>query len=101
MAACGCTGLNAGATGPDGGGGDETVDAEPGGGAEAHSAFRVLLSEVMYHPVVDDAPDSTYEFIEIYNAMPADVDLQGWQLAIDRTPRFRFPAGTLIRPMQY
>ena len=59
----------------------------------------VYISEVMYHPVLEEALDDPHEFVEIHNRGAEPVDLTGWRIAggID----FPFPAGTVIAPGAY
>jgi hypothetical protein len=59
----------------------------------------LYISELMYHPVLEDSLEDEHEFVEIYNAEAAAVDLGGWRLAgaID----FTFPAGASIGSGQY
>jgi hypothetical protein len=65
----------------------------PGAGA-------LVISEVMYHPVLEGAADD-HEFVEIHNAGPGRVDLAGWKLHVDGKERYTFAAGTTIAPGQY
>ncbi|MBI4604505.1 MAG: lamin tail domain-containing protein [Planctomycetes bacterium] len=60
---------------------------------------RVFLSEVHYHPVLEQALEDEHEFIEIHNAGAEAVALRGWRLAggID----FAFPEGASIAPGAY
>ena len=72
----------------------------------------VVISEVLADPPAGDAGDAnqdgerdTYEdeFIELYNAGSAPVDISGWRLG-DRSPSdsfFQFPANTIIEPGAY
>ena len=54
----------------------------------------VLISEIMYHPVLEDDTTDRHEFVELHNRSDAVVDLSGWKLAgeID----FTFPSGASI-----
>src|SRR5438093_7487832 len=60
---------------------------------------RVLISEIMYHPVLEEALEDYHEFVEVFNAGKEAVSLGGWRLAggIDYT----FPAGAAIAPGEY
>ena len=55
---------------------------------------EVFISEVMYHPVLEEAFEDFHEFVEIHNAGAQSVSLAGWRLAggID----FEFPEGASI-----
>src|SRR5262245_45527507 len=66
----GCGGLTPGDFWDEADGSAGTAGSADATGPDAlsPSAARVLITEIMYHPVVDDAPDSSYEFVEIYNA---------------------------------
>jgi hypothetical protein len=53
----------------------------------------VVINELMYHPVAEDADEDNHEFVELYNRSAAPVALAGWKLQGDVT--FTFPATTL------
>ena len=57
-------------------------------------AQAVVLSEVMYHPVLEDDHTDRHEFVELFNRGESPVDLSGWTLGGDI--RFTFPAGASI-----
>src|SRR5262245_12551296 len=86
----GACGAKVAGSGYEGGTGGAGGTSRSGDCAPA-SAFHVRLSEIMYHPVVDDEPDSEYEFVEIFNTMDKAVKLDGWQ--IEGGIQFPFPAG--------
>src|SRR5688572_31760199 len=54
----------------------------------------VVISEIMYHPVMDDDPAVSHEFIELENRTDQEIDLGGWQLG--GGIRFKFAAGTRL-----
>ena len=60
---------------------------------------RVLISEVMYHPVLEEALEDHHEFIEIWNGEEEPISLEGWRLVGGAT--YTFPAGAAIAPGQY
>ena len=64
------------------------------------SRGRVVISELMYHPVLEQADDD-HEFIELHNPGGQPVDLGGWKLRIDGRDSFTFPAGTSLAAGQY
>ncbi len=66
-----------------------------GCGEERDGAGALVISEVMYHPVLEGATEA-HEFVEIHNPGPDPVDLGGWTLRIDGEERFTFDAGTGI-----
>jgi hypothetical protein len=55
---------------------------------------RVFITEVMYHPVLEQAFEDEHEFIEIANDTGAAISIAGWRLAgaIDYT----FPPGATL-----
>ncbi len=65
-----------------------TSDAGLHGGAGQGSPVdykppRVVISEIMYHPLLELGADETHEFIEIANRSDGAVDLSGWKLTGD------------------
>ncbi len=89
LCSSGCTGLIDGVFQPP----DDGPDAgEPSPGA-------LLLSEVMYHPVLEDAFEDWHEFVEIYNPQARDMPLEGWTLAGDID--YEFPAGSKVPARGY
>ena len=57
-------------------------------------AGRVVINEIMYAPLVDDA-----QFVELYNnSTNLTYDLSGWQLA---ALAYTFPPGSLLGPTNY
>ena len=58
-----------------------------------------VISEIMYHPVDENAPDDNHEFVEIYNRGDAALDLTGWQLT--GGVKFTFPAGASLPAHAY
>ena len=57
---------------------------------------RVVVNEILYHPE-SGAPSD--EWIELFNASEADVDLRGWSL--EGGVRYAFPNGARIAPGSY
>ncbi len=49
----------------------------------------VVITEVMYHPVLEPADGDLHEFVEIYNAGASEISLRGWKLGGDVS--FTFP----------
>jgi hypothetical protein len=74
--------------------GDARPDAAPDAAPDGPPAQAVFISEVMYHPVLEDDYEDQHEFVELHNRSEAEVDLGGWRLAGDVT--FTFPAGATI-----
>ena len=52
----------------------------------------VVFSEIMYHPLDDDA---SLEWVELHNQMAVKMDISGWTIGdgID----YRIPAGTTMK----
>jgi hypothetical protein len=63
----------------------------PGGRNAARRLEAVVLNEIMYHPISEDADD---EFVEIHNRSGQPVDLSGWRM--EDGVSFTFPAGASI-----
>ena len=72
----------------------------------------VVISEVLADPPTGDAGDANQdgqrdtrkdEFIELYNAGSASVDISGWRLGDSTSPDklFQFPANAVIEPGSY
>ena len=59
----------------------------------------VKISEIMYHAVLEEAVEDSYEFVEIYNGSDSAMDLGGWRLTggVD----FTFPADSTIEAGAY
>jgi spore coat protein CotH len=62
----------------------------------ASTFANVVISEIMYHP--PQRLDDQYEFLELYNTVSSEVNLQNW--IIDGIG-FTFPAGASIGPNAY
>ena len=74
------------------------IDGTPGNAPLAAAISDVRLNEIMATNFNSVANSGTYpEWIELHNAGPGDVALDGWSLTDDSDPRkFAFPAGTTI-----
>ncbi len=123
----GCTGLRADGDGPnepDAGQGTHDAGAgadargprsEGGGGAGAGDGGSeaptfadgaaaptspVLLSEIMYHPVLENSLVDDHEFIELHNRSAAAVSLAGWRILAGKMS-YAFPPAANIGPGQY
>ncbi len=84
---------SAGGCGKSDGGGDDDDDPMTAPPAS------LCLSEIMYHPVLENAFEDHHEFIEIHNPIDEAVSLDGW--AFTGGIRFAFPTGTTIEPGGY
>ena len=56
----------------------------------------IVLNELMYHPLSEDAAD---QYVELYNRSGSALDLGGWRL--EGALRFTFPSNTLIAADAY
>src|SRR5690606_27678091 len=56
----------------------------------------VVISEIMYHPVGEEAETEEHEFIELENVTTEAITLDGYRLAVDGSDRFVFPAGVTL-----
>jgi hypothetical protein len=61
---------------------------------EDSAAAPVVISEIMYHAVLDYGPSESHEFVELQNRRAEEVDLGGWSLG--GGIRFQFPTGTRL-----
>ncbi len=60
----------------------------------------LVINEINYNPSESGgSPDAAYEFIEIYNAEPITVDLEGYTFS--QGVVYTFPANTTIDPSEY
>lgn len=76
---------------PDADGSRTDMGAIPFDWREGHA----VITEIHYHPAGSNEP----EFVELFNAGGAPLDLGGWQFA--RGVGLVFPAGTVIQPGRY
>ncbi|PRP93512.1 CotH kinase family protein [Enhygromyxa salina] len=72
---------------------DDTSTSSTDGGTEPSPA-AMQFSEVMYHPVLEQAFVDRHEFVEIHNPGAESVELGGWRL--DGGVDFSFAPGTSI-----
>lgn len=72
-----------------------TLAACDGGGSPP-----IRISEVMYHPVLEDDYVEHHEFVELVNTGDGAVDLGGWRMTATNV-LFDIPAGTMIGPGEY
>lgn len=59
---------------------------------------QVIISEIMYNPASDETPPARTEWVELYNAGDAAVDVAGWHLADEDGKAEPLPAGVSIPP---
>jgi hypothetical protein len=59
----------------------------------------VVFSEIMYHPVREDALIDRHEFLEIHNRAAVTVDVSGWRVLGD--VQFTFPPGSILPATGY
>src|SRR3954470_4701834 len=77
MAPASSSGSDAAAAPADGG--NEAAAADGSGEAPQPVPAPVVISELMYHPVLETTEDDLHEFVEIANRTEREVDLSGWQ----------------------
>jgi hypothetical protein len=80
------TGGSEGAAGTGGGVPDAAAPASP----------VVAISEVMYHPVLENDLVEAHEFIELHNPTEFGADLGGWKVRIGGRDAFTFAADTRL-----
>jgi hypothetical protein len=86
-------------SGPPVGGGGPPAEGDAGSAVPVVAPTAVVISEIMYHPVLEDAADDNHEFVEIHNRDGAPVAIAGWRL--QGTIRYTFPAGATLAPGQF
>ncbi len=79
---------------PDGG----SVTPPPGGTAN-YVPPKVVISELMYHAVLDEGPVEDQEFFEIANRTDAAVEIGGWK--VGGTLTFIFPTKLTLAARQH
>lgn len=91
-----CTGTIGGASGT-----PSDAGAQPGqdSGAPVPVFEPLHISEIMYHPVLEEDFEDWHEFVELYNPHDHEVSLEGWSLAGGIT--YAFPAGARIPAAGY
>lgn len=57
---------------------------------------KIVINEIMYRPITQDSDD---EYIEIYNAADAPVDLSNW--SFNQGINYKFPFGTVLNSNDY
>jgi hypothetical protein len=67
--------------------------------APGPARLPVVISELMYHPVLENDDVENHEFIELHNRSTSAVSLAGWTLSGEVS--FQFPAGASIGPHAY
>src|SRR5439155_86851 len=94
-----CLGLGAACTAGVTGGSATSQDA--GAAAVVVTDGQVLINEIMYHPVSEQADQENHEFVELYNRGPTDAALGAWTLAADNGMKFIFPDGAVLKAGGY
>jgi len=69
------------------------------GGIVMQSDLAVAISEVMYHPVLEESFEDHHEFVELHNHGTAAVDLGGF--ALRGGVELSLPAGVMLPPDGY
>jgi hypothetical protein len=80
------------------GGGADPGDSD--GSVEAPGPARVVISELMYHPVLENDAEDGHEFIELHNLSdgPAKVSLAGWTLRLGGHDAVTFGSNVTLGP---
>lgn len=68
----------------------------------SHIGFsRVIISEIMYHPAVEDTSmdDGLFEFLEIANIADTSLDISGY--LIESGVIYLFPQGSILAPNEH
>ncbi len=96
----------AGAGGIPGGSAGGASGVSPGAGTDGGAALStappsspIVINELMYHPVDENAADDNHEFVELANRGKTPISLAGWSLSGE--VMFTFPAGTQIQPGKF
>lgn len=83
-------------------GGDSRSASNTGGFSVDSSAYgtvpnsKVVISEIMYHPVGETTAEDEHEFIELHNTGDAEISLAGWKLHVGKTDRLTLASDTKI-----
>src|SRR4029077_5077774 len=74
------------------------MGGSPGADDPINVVGKVLINEALTH-----VTSPAHEYIELYNAGTATVDISGWYLTDDRhTPqKFKIPSGTILNANSY
>ncbi len=96
MAVSGRGGMAMGGSGGMAMGGSGGMIAQPPAGTP-----RIAITEIMYHPVLENDAQDNHEFIELFNTGDSAVALKDWKLYIDRKMRLVFPADASIGPKKW
>jgi hypothetical protein len=75
------------------------VGGDPARAPGMGATTGVVISELMYHPVLEEEPEELHEFIEIHNSTDRAVELTGWRLAGGVS--FLFATGTTLPPRSH
>src|SRR5262245_17094406 len=61
----------------------------------------VVINEIMYAPVAENADQDNHEFVELYNRSKEPIALAGWKVWSKKGVAFTFPPGASIGPGQF
>lgn len=57
---------------------------------------KVIISEIMYHPVGETTAEDEHEFVELHNTGDTEMSLAGWKLHVGKTDRLTLPANAKL-----
>jgi Lamin Tail Domain len=62
-----------------------------------HASFgAIYITEIMYNPLGPSMPDSTHEFVEIYNSAISGVNVQNWTIAAGGSGDLSITSSSLV-----
>jgi hypothetical protein len=61
----------------------------------------VAISEIMYHPVLENDAQDNHEFIELHNPSGTEASLKDWKLILGKKEAFTFAANASIAPGKF
>src|SRR5262245_24904404 len=79
---------------------DGTPPGPDADGDAPPAEVELRISEVLYHPVLEDAFEDRHEYVELANVGRDPVTLTGWGVHAEDVV-YELPAGTVIAPGGY
>jgi hypothetical protein len=62
---------------------------------------KIVISEIMYHPVKETTAEDEHEFVELHNSGDEPASVAGWRLRVGKSDRLTLPEGTSIAAKGY